>query len=133
MRTTLSMPSHTLPFMITMPPSQPLEWRIICTLASTTRKKLLRSQESLRLELKNELLHSLKERFMILPFPIGAIAQWLEQRTHNPSVAGSSPACPIHKKNREISFCPLDKNGMKNRNFEKEYSKSRRQNFFFII
>ena len=26
--------------------------------------------------------------------PFGAIAQWLEQRTHNPLVAGSSPACP---------------------------------------
>jgi hypothetical protein len=24
----------------------------------------------------------------------GAIAQWLEQRTHNPSVPGSSPGCP---------------------------------------
>lgn len=24
----------------------------------------------------------------------GAIAQWLEQRTHNPLVPGSSPGCP---------------------------------------
>lgn len=25
---------------------------------------------------------------------VGAIAQWLEQRTHNPLVLGSSPSCP---------------------------------------
>ena len=27
-------------------------------------------------------------------FPGGAVAQWSEQGTHNPSVAGSIPACP---------------------------------------
>lgn len=32
---------------------------------------------------------------LLVLFHNGAIAQWLEQRTHNPPVAGSSPACPI--------------------------------------
>lgn len=29
-----------------------------------------------------------------LEFPDGAVAQWLEQRTHNPSVVGSIPTSP---------------------------------------
>src|SRR5690606_16414440 len=32
--------------------------------------------------------------FFSTSLPKGAIAQWLEQRTHNPSVPGSNPGCP---------------------------------------
>ena len=39
---------------------------------------------------------------------LGAIAQWLEQRTHNPLVVGSNPTCPTFSTTppqQSFSFC----------------------------
>jgi hypothetical protein len=45
------------------------------------------------------------------PHPPGGVAQWLEQGTHNPSVAGSNPAAPIRRIARKIAVFRLISGG----------------------